>query len=513
MEKLAEQLHCDLLSMWSRRWYGVAGAVVVSVLGIGVVSVTSEKYQASAQLYVDTQTVLKPLMQGMAFYPNTDQEVRMLARTLISRPNIEQLMKTKGVLERTLDPKEHEREVIRFMDRIKFIPGGGGNLYTITYRDPEPMRARLVVATLLDMFMQSNVSSKKEDSAQAKEFIESQVAMYEDKLAQAENRLKEFKIRNFGLSGVSNQDFFANMSALNDEVNRLRTELNAAERSRDVLRSEIKQENTLAPSVDQAGSSMLAACDADGVLDSQRKQLRQLELRYTEQHPEVAALKGAMARAEAERRECEANARAGRLPAMTTASPVYQRLRISLAEAEANIGALKARLNDQQVELQQAREKASRIPQVEAEFAQLNRDYDILRKNYEQMVSRREAAALGVKMDETSKGAEFRIVEPARVEQRPIFPSRRFMAALVVLVAAAAAVAVSYFTAKLFPSFISESSLKKSINRPVLGVVSLVQTADILRQDRRDKQVFAAALLSVLLLDCSWTGMVALAGW
>jgi hypothetical protein len=81
------------------------------------------------------------------------------------------------------------------------------------------------------------------------------------------------------------------------------------------------------------------------------------------------------------------------------------------------------------------------VPQVEAEYAQLNRDYDIVRKNYDQMVARRESASLGVKLDESSQLAEFRVIEPPRVSETPVFPRRLHVAAGAIALSALAGLA------------------------------------------------------------------------
>src|SRR6195952_5312893 len=79
--------------MWKYRWPGVLVAWIVAAIGVGVVFRIPDQYEASARIYVDTQTILKPLMSGLAVQPDVDQQVTMLSRTLISRPNVEKLLR------------------------------------------------------------------------------------------------------------------------------------------------------------------------------------------------------------------------------------------------------------------------------------------------------------------------------------------------------------------------------------------------------------------------------------
>ena len=217
-QALLEKLKWVLRSGWRRRWLVVCVAASVALLCGAAISLVPNRYEASARIYVDTQTVLKPLMAGLTFQPDIDEQVRMLAGTLISRPNMERLVKMPD-LHFDADADARDALVSRLMQRIKLVPVGSlgsgfGNLYEVSYRDPSPERARRLVQATVDLFVHSGIGAKKRDSVEAGRFIDEQIHTYEAKLVAAENRLKEFKLRNFGVSGVSNQDYFARVSAL-----------------------------------------------------------------------------------------------------------------------------------------------------------------------------------------------------------------------------------------------------------------------------------------------------------
>src|SRR6478735_3313826 len=93
MDDLIRQGLTLLQGMWQRRWVGLAVAWIVGICGVIAIMRMPDVYEASARIYVDTQSVLKPLMQGLAVQPNVDQQVMILSRTLISRPNVEKLVR------------------------------------------------------------------------------------------------------------------------------------------------------------------------------------------------------------------------------------------------------------------------------------------------------------------------------------------------------------------------------------------------------------------------------------
>jgi polysaccharide chain length determinant protein (PEP-CTERM system associated) len=368
-----------------------------------------------------------------------------------------------------------------------------------------------VVQAIVELFIESGSSGQKRDSEDASRFIDEQIKTQETKLSEAENRLKDFKIRNFGVSGVSNQDYFTRMSALSDEVNRLRVSLQAAEQSRDALRRELQGEEPQLP-VEAMPTTGPISSEVDARLETQRKLLDDLLRRYTDEHPDVVSTRRMIAQLEAQKQqELDARTRAsrqGRGPAAT--SPVYQRIRVSLAETEASVASLRSQLSAQQTRLEEVRAVAGRVPQVEAELAQLNRDYDVIRRNYEQLVSRRESASLGVKLDETSHLADFRVVEPPRVAPQPVFPSRFHLAVISVLFAAAAGVMAALGLEFLRPTFQDSKALQAVSRRPVLGGVSLSVTAAGLRRVRFDRIRWFAAGIALLMLQSAWVVWVAL---
>jgi polysaccharide chain length determinant protein (PEP-CTERM system associated) len=499
MTNIKEQFGLLVDATWRHRRLALATAWLVGLLGAAAVWFVPERVQASAKLFVDTQSVLKPLMSGLAFQQDQAEQVRMLARTLISRPNVELLLQDPALNFKQDDPAKREALIDELTKRIQMQPLSAGNLYEISFRDVDGERARTVIDRLLTLFMTSGTESKRRDSKDASQFINEQIKVYESKLTEAENRVKEFKLANFGVSGTAQQDHFARISTLSESVGKLQIDLQAAANSRDALRRELQKEDPQLPleAMRQGNAAPLSPTAAR--LDAQRRQLDELRRRFTELHPDVVAARRLVAELEVAARQERAQAAAEGLAGNAATNPVYQSLRVSLAKAESDVATLRTQLAAQQGLLAQARNTATRVPQVEAELAQLNRDYDIIRKNYEQLVARRESAAMGVRLDETTASQEFRIVEPPAVSPTPVFPSRRFLAFAVLLASLAAGVAVAYVMSVFRPVVGRLSELKALTGRPVLGSISVAMTEAGRLAQRRDA-LRTGSLLGVLVV-------------
>lgn len=494
---------------WRYRWVGLAAATGVLALSSVALQVYADRYEATAKVHVNTQTVLKPLMRELAAQPDIDLQVRMLARTLITHPRIEKLVDSLQLVSKDASPQMREKVIGDLVTKVRLEGSTHGNLYTISYKDRDPSRARRVVHSLVEMFVESNTSSKRQDSQQARQFIDEQISEYEKKLAEAENRLKDFKIRNFGISGATNQDFFARMAATSDEVNRLRLELGAAEQSRDALRRELNSESPQLPT-EALPRTAVGPSESEQRLEAQRRQLDELLRRYTDQHPDVIATQRNIAQLEAQRRQEQDTQRRNSGTAPT--NPVFQQLRLSLAQAEAQVASLRSQLAVQQGRLDIVRGQASKMPQVEADLAQLNRDYEVMRRNHQQLVERRESAALGIKLDDSSQLAEFRIIEPASVSSKPVFPSRGILALAAFAVSIVAGVAAAIGLTFLFPTVFDERWLQAATRRPVLGGVSVAVDDASRRANRMQWLRFGATAGLFLVANGAWVGWIMVGG-
>jgi uncharacterized protein involved in exopolysaccharide biosynthesis len=210
------------------------------------------------------------------------------------------------------------------------------------------------------------------------------------------------------------------------------------------------------------------------------------------------------------RQEADGRARGGARRGNAATSPVYQRLRIAAAESEARVASLRSELSAQQSRLEEIRQQAGRAPEIEAELAQLNRDYDVIRRNYEQLVARRESASLGLKLDQSNQMADFRVVEPPRVSPTPVFPGRLMLALFGVLASLLAGVAAALLKDKLQPAFNDTESLRAAIGRPVVGTVRQVPVPGAAQARRADMGRLALAIGSLLVLQAGWLGWMAL---
>jgi polysaccharide chain length determinant protein (PEP-CTERM system associated) len=499
MDELLAQAAQHLRGIWRRRWIAIGVAWLVAIIGVAVITRIPDRYEASARLYVDTQSVLRPLLSGLAVQPDINQQLAILSRTLVSRPNVERLIRMTDMDLQTTTTAQKEELIERLLRTVKMSSAGRDNIYTIGYQDPDPERAKRVVQSLLSIFVEAGLGGKRKDADTARRFIEEQIKQYEKRLEEAENRLKEFQLKHLGLLGTEGRGYFARMSALSEQLNAARLELHAAEQSRDALKRELAGEDpiylpdgAIGP---QAGSPV---SDIDARIDVLKRNLDELLRRYTEQHPDVVGTRRLIDQLEQERKQ-QLAARTKALGgvgsrATLSGNPVIQQLKVALAAAEANVASLRARVGELGARHQQLQDAARQQPELEAELAQLNRDYQIQKRQYEGLVARRESAAISGDMDATAGVADFRVIDPPTVSPKPVAPNRRMLALLAFVVALGAGMFAGLVMSRLYPTIHDARALRQAAARPVVGVVTLLVNEANSRLRRRADLAFAGAL-------------------
>ncbi len=509
MNELLQQVLTYLRGMWHRRWIGLAAAWLAAIVGVAVVYRIPERYEASARVYVDTESLLRPMLAGLVIQPNMDQQVALMSRTLLSRPNVEKLIRMAD-LDLSVKPGPARDELIDgVMKTIQLGGSSSTNLYVISYRDPNPERARKVVQSLLAIFVESSLGDKRQDSRTAVKFVDQQIQRYEESLQAAENRLKEFKLKNMGVAG--REDYYGRLSQLQSSIENARLEMQAAEQARDAYKRELAGET---PTFLQEGPETRTEeklPEIDGRIAALRAEQDNLLRKYTDQHPDVTAIKRLLEQLEIQRRiEFEARSKGvaatGR-PAVRPLerNPMFQQLRLSLAEAEATVASTRSKLGGYEGQYRQLRAQAQLVPQVEAEFSQLNRDYEIQKKTYETLLSRREAGLMGADVQDAG-GAQFRVIDPPRVSPQPVAPNRIGLLGLVLAAAIGAGLFASLVASQVMPIFHDARALRELSKRPILGMVSMLPIEALMRLRRINAYLFAGGIGALL---AAFTGVFA----
>ena len=523
MEDLVRQVMSVLRGMWRYRWPAVLTAWVAAVVGVVVVFKIPDQYEASARIYVDTQSILKPLMAGLTVQPNVEQQVSMLSRTLISRPNVEKLIRMADMDLKTSSKADQEALIERLTKEIQVKNTGRDNLYNLAFRDSDQDKAKRVIQSLVSIFVESSLGASRKDTDSAKTFLNEQIKQYEAKLEEAETRLKEFRLRNLDMQGGDGKDMATRMGDLGRQLEQAKLELREVENARDAAKQQLALhasgggQSTLPNLLPSEPTVNIATPEIDARIDAQRRNLDSLLQRYTDAHPDIVSTRKLLKELEEQKKKEAAELRKAALaaaaaassPATANTSLASQELNRLLAGAEVQVASLKARVAEYTARYNAARGSLKTAPQVEAEAAQLNRDYAIIKKNYEDLVSRKQSAVMSGELDVASGVADFRLIDPPRVTPKPVSPNRLALLPMALVASILIGLAVSFVASQLRPVFSDANELRLKTGLPMLGVVSMSLSDSERRAERRSMIQFYGA--SAGLVGVFVVGLVAMA--
>lgn len=447
---------------WTRRWPALAVTWVVCLAGWVYVSTIPNQYQSSARVYIDADAVLTPLLRGLAIDSSTSNDVDILQRTLLSRPNLAKLISKTDLDVRATTIEERERLMQQLATSIRIQPQTR-SLFNIDFTDTDPKLARDVVQTIITLFVESATGNSRGDMENARQFLQRQIASYEDKLRLAERQRADFQ-RKFG-DVLPAAGGGSRLEIARGQVQSLQGQVTDTTARRNLL----KQELTTTPPLlvtETAGSGGRSSAIANA-----ERELAQLRLRFTDQHPDVIAARGMLSSIRA---SPPPESNQGMPPSQNRSvpNPVFEQLKVRIVDAESQLASLQRQVAEATQDTTRLEKIVHEAPGVQADYTNMNRDYDVLRKNYEELLARRESMRIGAAADSEADKVKLRIVDPPQISEVPVSPKRRLLIAGVLGAGIAAGLAVAFLLVQLDSAFYTVQDLR-AIGLPVMGGISL----------------------------------------
>lgn len=504
MQELLAQVLIQARNAWRFRWYAVGCAWAVAIAGWIYALSQPDIYEARARVFVDTDSVLKPLLSGLAVDTNVQNRVAMMSQVLMSRPNLEKVARETDLYLRAPTQEDFARLVDKLPTKITLQGGGRDNAYTLRYSDTDPAMAQRIVQTLLDAFVEDTLGVKRADTDTAQEFLTQQIHEYETRLREAEDRLAKFKKDNVGLLPGDTGDYYTRMQAAQVKLEDLRSEYRLVEQRRTELSKQLEGEVPTFGLFEETAPGG----PVDARVAEYRRQLDQLLLQYTDKHPKVIALKETIASIEAQAAQESSKKRAAApVPknpqeAMARAldiNPVYQNLRLELSRTQVEQAELREQISEYQSIVSNLHAKVDTIPQIEAELTRLNRDYEVNRAQHQQLLQRLESARLSESAEASTENVKFRIIEPAALPLIPTGPKRGFYMTAALMGALGAGLALAVVLGQIKPVFLSRAMLKDVTGLPVLGTISFLEPRVERSFLRREPVLVGAAFAGLLV--------------
>ena len=485
MHDLIEKIRSELQGAWRFRRYALFTAWGVCLLGWLVVLVLPDKYEARARVNVDTRTALTTVMQGQVIAQDFEAQLNLIRQTLLGRSNLESVAQQVGINLTGMTPQQREAELSSLSARIEIAleppavrdPRIPNTLYRIVYTDHERAMALKVVNVLLDSFVEGSMRTDRTGTATAQKFLREQLAEYGRRLAESEAALAAFKKKNVGLVPGDQGDYFQRLTQHIQIADGLQANLRVAESRRNELTRQLRGEAPFVPSGDTPitrGTSGQGSQDTASRIQETQARLDDLLLRFTDRHPDVIAARENLEQLKARQAVELAALKRGDAGVAATSgassNPVHQNIQLQLNTVEVEIAGLRAQLADRRKAEQDLRRLVDTVPEVEAEYARLMRDYGSNKTQYDDLFNRQERARLSSDAEQTGS-VKFNIVDPPSSPFAPIFPNRPLFLFAVLFLGLALGGGVAYLLHMIKPVFADSKTLSEITGLPVLGPV------------------------------------------
>lgn len=514
MHSVYDQLLATLYLLWRKRLYGLAAMWVVCLIGWGVVAAIPDTYEARARIFVDTNTVLPRILGTDDVNPM--RQVDIVRRTLVSRPNLEKVIRRTD-LDLTVgdDPSEMERLFTKLTENIT-LQSQGDDLFTLTFRSGDPKLtkaenanlAKRVVQNLINIFVEDNLSGQRDIYNETRRFLEEQIDEYEKQLEAAERRRADFETKNLGRLPES-ANFLQQLQTLRRELDTVDGGLAQATSARRALAAQLASvpanisAGYYSPAVNNGAS--IDPLSKEGQIRSLEQQVSDALARgYTEQHPDVLSsrrqIENLKSQQVAERKAAAAQPKSAKqeIAGPTQANPVYVDLRSRLFDKDAEIAALTSRRAAISREIDEQQSKAETSPELQAERSKLNRDYEVIQRKYQELLGSREQTLVAQKVETTTDKVQFRIVDPPEVPLKPVAPDRPLLLSGVTLAGLLLGIGIAAAMSHVHTTFITVGNLKSLTSLPVLGGVSAILNDQQRAQERLRLGAFAVAFLVLI---------------
>ena len=501
MNEVFEELRTALYSVWHRRWLALAVAWVVCILGWLVVAMIPNTYESKSRIYVEVDDILTETTVGGV--GNGKQEIMKVRQTLASSVNLEKVIQSTKLGEEIQDRSQMEAAIEKLSKDVE-VSSEEDNLFELTasvgesdYSDAENAAlSRDVVQKLIDIFREENITGNDRKIADSIIFLDEQLAERKLELETAEQKRLAFESQYPELIGGS--------TTLATKIQQARTELRGIDGDLAGAQSALAAvEGQLASTPPTISSGFTPAAQESGAraaLSRAQAQLAQLRGRgLTDNHPDVVSSRRQVAILKRQ----AAGEKAPTATTNTQPNPAYSSLIAIKADRQANVQAMNASRAALQSEVAGLMASQATEPEVAAQANRISRDYEVLKKNYDDLLNNREEIRLIGDVETNQSAFKFDVIDPPVVPRKPAAPNRPLLLFGVLFIGLGAGAGAAFAMSQMRSTFSTTAKLERSMDLPVIGVISMtMKEAGRALQAKRLKQWAGAtaALVGVFVI-------------
>lgn len=486
MNGLYDEFRIAVHSVWNRRWLALAVAWGVCILGWLAVALIPNSYESKAQVQVLTDSLLS---DKVGISPaDARRNVQQLEQTLTSSLNLEKVVRGTELGQSVVSDKELAGKIEGLRAKIE-VKSEQDGFFTLTAKQGSGKLARDVVQKLIDVAEEDNIAGDRKQTSQTLRFLDAQIASRQKQLQDAESKRVAFETKNLGLlPGIGSVS--QRMEAARAELSQIDSQLVQARSALAAINGQLAgtPQTLNTPGMGATGPTGLSQAQSD--LASMRAR------GLTDSHPDVIAAKNQIA-------ILRSQGGGGGGGGYKTPNPAYSSLQSMRAERAASATALESRKGQLQADMAQLTAKQTLEPGVAAEYARINRDYEVEKQAYDKLVADRDTINMRGQVETQTDAVQFRVIKQPTLSTVPAAPNRPLLLALVLFAGLGAGAGTAFALGHLQTSYATAAKLEKASGLPVIGSISQMLTGAERAARKQKLRLFyagAGALVGVFAL-------------
>ncbi|MDJ0803915.1 MAG: GNVR domain-containing protein [Desulfobacterales bacterium] len=465
-----------------RRWFIIVSMTVAIVVGSYLAIVMPKLYFTQTVILVEPQRVPEKYVKSLVT-DDINSRIQTIAQQILSRTNLENIITQFNLFsDPVFDNVYIEDKVSMLKDHVSVAVRSGRRKtasasFTIGVKNKDPKLAMHIANALAASFISENLKVRETQALSTSEFLDSELATMRIRLQEQEQKLANYRRAHMGEMPEQLDTNLKIIQVLQDEMQKKEDDLQN-------LQNRLYEMNELVAE----GKSALAATGQPSI-ENLRRQLIDLEARYTPRHPDIIRLKQMII--ELENRPLDINNDDQMNP---------------LDDIGAQIAATIAEIDEIRNQIAIYKQRVEATPKRQLDLISLNRDYNNIRRTYQSLLDRKLEAEIAVNMERKQKGEQFRVLDRAVEPHRPTEPDMQRL----FLIVLASGLGLGCGLALLFElfddSFRSPEELEKALELPILAMVPVLTTVRtrILTYAHNGSTVIAVAIV-ILLTAGFWS--------
>ena len=505
------------LDMAVRRKYWVMIPFLVTLLiGLGYALTKSKIYESKTLILVQPQRVPQSYVQPIVT-ADIEDRLRTISQQVTSRTNLESIIKKYGLYGDKEMIMETKVAGVRKRILLNVVSKGGrgGSSFEIAFRDSIPRRSMEIANALASNFISENLKMREAQAIGTSDFLSDELQSVRKRLAEKEEQLKIYREKYMGAMPEHLNTNLRILDRIQNEINELNKTLRDAENRKLIIQQQMTQTQMMSTQMTNLqGSGSLIEYDdtsesqgfGSGELEALRKQLKMLETRYTENHPDVRRVREMINKLEAEEaesEEAEPETEPIQEDPMAELSLGGNLFEPQLDQINAEIRRLKVEIEKAQAQIKIHRIRVEETPKREQELLGINRDYLNLKELYKSLLDRKLEAELALNMEKKQKGEQFRVIDPARLPEKPVEPDLRKILLFVLVLGLGLGGGLAYGVEFLDTSYRNPEDVEKELQIPVLVSMPIRYTEGEIKGRKRKSILVAFSIASGFFLSAA----------